>query len=59
MESPCIKVCIIDPATGYCEGCARTLKEIAKWGSLSPLDRRQIMAELAGRKPLPAPARAG
>ncbi|MEQ1578036.1 MAG: DUF1289 domain-containing protein [Hyphomicrobium sp.] len=52
MESPCIKVCMIDQATGYCEGCARTLKEIAQWSSLSVADRRRVMSELDGRKSL-------
>jgi predicted Fe-S protein YdhL (DUF1289 family) len=26
--SPCISVCKIDAATGYCYGCLRTLQEI-------------------------------
>lgn len=49
METPCIKVCVIDPATRLCEGCARSLDEIAAWGTLSPVDRRRIMAELPFR----------
>jgi uncharacterized protein len=51
MESPCIKVCVIDPVTGFCEGCARTLKEIAQWGSYTPQVRQRVMRELDGRKP--------
>lgn len=51
MESPCIKLCVIDSATGLCEGCRRTLREIATWASLTDAERRRIMAELDGRKP--------
>jgi uncharacterized protein len=50
MESPCIKVCVIDPGTGFCQGCARTLKEIAQWGSYPPQRRREIMNDLERRK---------
>ena len=31
VPSPCVAVCRIDPASGLCEGCARTLDEIADW----------------------------
>jgi predicted Fe-S protein YdhL (DUF1289 family) len=50
METPCIKICVIDPATGLCEGCARTLAEIAAWARLAPAERRRIMAELPRRR---------
>jgi uncharacterized protein len=50
METPCIKTCVIDPGTGLCEGCARTLAEIATWSRLAPAERRRIMAELPTRR---------
>jgi uncharacterized protein len=50
MESPCIKICIMDAASGLCEGCARTLPEIARWGSMSSDERQRIMRELAARR---------
>lgn len=50
METPCIDVCTLDPVTGLCEGCARTIEEIAQWASYTPSERRRIMAELEGRK---------
>ncbi|MCH9764822.1 MAG: DUF1289 domain-containing protein [Alphaproteobacteria bacterium] len=50
IESPCIKVCVIDPETRLCEGCHRSLDEIAQWGSLSEADRRRIMHDLTRRK---------
>jgi uncharacterized protein len=49
MDSPCIKVCIIDPDTSVCSGCYRTLPEIAKWAQFSTAERRHIMASLAAR----------
>jgi hypothetical protein len=49
IETPCIKVCIIDARTRLCEGCGRTIDEIAAWSSYSNEDRRRIMAELPGR----------
>jgi predicted Fe-S protein YdhL (DUF1289 family) len=50
IESPCVKLCDIDRATGLCCGCGRTLAEIASWASLTSTERRRIMAELAARK---------
>jgi predicted Fe-S protein YdhL (DUF1289 family) len=50
MESPCTNVCVIDPGTGLCQGCGRTLEEIAAWTSLSPAERRRIMDEVSARQ---------
>lgn len=50
MESPCIKVCVIDPATRLCTGCLRSLDEIAAWTSLGRERRLAIMAELSSRR---------
>jgi predicted Fe-S protein YdhL (DUF1289 family) len=49
VDSPCTKICTIDPASGLCIGCGRTLSEIAQWLALSANDRRRIMAELPTR----------
>jgi uncharacterized protein len=49
IETPCTKVCSIDPGSGLCIGCGRTLDEIANWLSLSETERRRIMAELPRR----------
>lgn len=54
IESPCIDVCVIDPETGYCEGCGRTLDEIAEWSSYTSTVRRQIMAELSDAREVAA-----
>lgn len=50
IESPCVKICMIHPDARICVGCHRTGDEIARWSSLSPEQRRTIMAELPGRK---------
>ncbi|MDM7255832.1 MAG: DUF1289 domain-containing protein [Paracoccus sp. (in: a-proteobacteria)] len=50
MQSPCVKICVIDPAAGLCTGCLRTLDEIARWGSMTPAERRAIMAKLDARR---------
>lgn len=49
IESPCIKVCKIEEATGLCLGCGRSLAEIARWGSMSSAERRAVMNELPQR----------
>jgi len=49
IQSPCNKVCVVDPTSGACIGCGRTLAEIASWLQLSAQERARIMAELPGR----------
>ena len=50
METPCNKVCQIDPETQLCTGCGRTLAEISQWLLLAPPERARIMAELPLRR---------
>lgn len=49
-DSPCIEVCRIDGATGYCEGCLRTIKEITRWPDLSDQERGAVLADLVNRR---------
>jgi predicted Fe-S protein YdhL (DUF1289 family) len=49
IESPCIKVCVLDPGSEHCVGCGRSLAEIAGWTAFAPEERRRIMAELPAR----------
>lgn len=49
MDSPCIDVCTMDPETGLCAGCGRTLDEIASWSTLDNAARQRIMALLPER----------
>jgi uncharacterized protein len=49
IESPCIKVCVMEPETGFCIGCGRTRGEIGGWLGMSPEMRREIMSALPER----------
>ena len=49
ISTPCIRVCLIDPESGLCEGCGRTREEVARWGSLTEEERLHIMAGLEDR----------
>ncbi|HEY5237981.1 MAG TPA: DUF1289 domain-containing protein [Rhizomicrobium sp.] len=50
IQTPCINICKIDPATRLCEGCGRSLDEIARWGSMSDAERAAIMRALPERR---------
>jgi uncharacterized protein len=62
-STPCLNICVIEPSTGLCIGCGRTVAEVSRWPSLTESERLAIMATLAGRlKGLtarPRPAAAG
>jgi predicted Fe-S protein YdhL (DUF1289 family) len=49
IATPCVKVCAVNGASGYCLGCRRTLPEIAGWARLSDEERTAIMAALPDR----------
>lgn len=49
MESPCVDVCSMHPEAGLCEGCGRTIAEIAAWSTMSDEERRRIMSTLPER----------
>jgi hypothetical protein len=59
IESPCVKLCVVHPATRLCLGCHRTIEEIAGWSAMTPEARRAVMAALPGRAAQAAPARRG
>ena len=50
VASPCINVCEMDKATGWCAGCLRTLDEIAAWSVLDEAEKLFVRAQLAGRR---------
>jgi predicted Fe-S protein YdhL (DUF1289 family) len=50
MLSPCVRVCAIEPATGLCGGCSRSLEEIARWARMTDAERQRIMTELSDRR---------
>ncbi|HEY4958655.1 MAG TPA: DUF1289 domain-containing protein [Caldimonas sp.] len=50
IASPCVGVCTLDAETGWCEGCLRTIDEIAAWGALGARARRTIWKSLPARR---------
>lgn len=50
VPSPCISVCRMEAATGLCEGCLRTLDEIAVWAVLDDEDKRAVWRALDERR---------
>lgn len=59
IESPCVKICVIERESGLCVGCLRSGDEIARWSAMSPEERRAIMAQLPDRKGLVSRRRGG
>lgn len=49
VESPCTGICRIDPESGFCLGCRRTLDEIADWPMLGNADKRAVLKALEER----------
>jgi predicted Fe-S protein YdhL (DUF1289 family) len=39
----------MDPDSGLCQGCLRTLDEIARWSEMSEAEREQVVASLPQR----------
>jgi predicted Fe-S protein YdhL (DUF1289 family) len=54
LSTPCIHICILNPETGLCEGCGRTLAEISAWSAMSEAERLRIIAQLPHRLRKPA-----
>jgi hypothetical protein len=50
MQTPCVRVCAIDPHTGLCAGCGRRPDEIARWAAMTDDERRRIMLALPDRQ---------
>jgi predicted Fe-S protein YdhL (DUF1289 family) len=54
-STPCIKVCLLDPHSGLCTGCGRTLEEIARWSDITEAERLALMAAARARLISPTP----
>jgi len=50
VASPCVKTCLLDPATPLCVGCFRTLDEIAGWGGFSDTRKQAVLDRLPARR---------
>ena len=49
VPSPCISVCRINAATGLCDGCYRSLREISGWAWSGPAAQRLLWSEIGRR----------
>ena len=49
VPSPCVSVCRMNAASGLCEGCLRTLDEIAGWSAMSDAARREVWQRITQR----------
>ena len=49
VESPCNKVCAVEPISALCVGCGRSLAEIEGWMRMGAEERVRIMAQLPRR----------
>lgn len=47
--SPCTGICSLDPATGWCAGCGRTIGEIGEWRDAGEPRKAAILAKLDDR----------
>ena len=50
VRSPCVSICRMNDATPpLCEGCLRTLPEIADWSRMPDGDKQQVWARISQR----------
>jgi uncharacterized protein len=49
IETPCVKICVVDPETQFCIGCGRTRGEIASWIGMGAAARHDIVLALPER----------
>jgi predicted Fe-S protein YdhL (DUF1289 family) len=50
IPSPCTSVCRMDERSGHCEGCLRTIDEIAAWSTMSDMAKRGVWKLLGTRR---------
>ena len=50
VPSPCINVCRMDDASGWCEGCLRTIDEIVAWGTMADDHKREVWRLIEQRR---------
>jgi predicted Fe-S protein YdhL (DUF1289 family) len=50
VPSPCTHLCRINPDTLWCDGCLRTLDEIAAWPCMDDDQKRAVWALLDERR---------
>ena len=48
-HSPCVGVCTLDPASGWCLGCGRNTDEIARWSTMDEAEQLDCWSKLPRR----------
>jgi hypothetical protein len=59
VPSPCVNVCQMDPDSGLCTGCRRTLREIADWLEMTAEEKLAVLERVAQRTHASGEVRAG
>jgi uncharacterized protein len=49
VPSPCLSVCRMSRGSALCEGCFRTLEEIAAWGRMDDAAKRVVWGFIVQR----------
>jgi uncharacterized protein len=61
LASPCVDICRMDARSGLCEGCWRSIDEIAAWSALDDAGKRAVWQRIESRHAqalgTPAPTR--
>ena len=50
VPSPCTNVCRMNDASGWCEGCFRSIDEIVAWAVLDDAEKRAVWRQLEARR---------
>lgn len=50
VPSPCVGVCKMDTAQGWCSGCFRTLEEIGLWSRATDATKLAVWAQVEQRQ---------
>lgn len=50
VASPCINVCQMDTRSGLCQGCFRSIDEIAAWAGATDVQRLAVLAAVEKRR---------
>jgi uncharacterized protein len=49
VPSPCVSICRMNAQTELCEGCLRTLDEIAAWSRMDDATKREVWRSIGER----------
>ena len=50
VPSPCVSLCKMNPDTGFCDGCLRTIDEIVAWSRADDAYKRGVWTAIRERE---------